>query len=530
MRDRGSGLEGGIRLSARRADLLALAVVLGIGAALRLVSLPTRGGWDRDQGVQLLTVHAFVHDGTVPLVGPAIVSLGASGLHHGALYYDLLAPAAWLSRTDPSVVVLTIVAAGLAAIAATWWLGRLIGGPLAGLIAGLLMAVSASEVWLSTFIWNPTLLPFGGGLAVAGAWWAWERRRPLGWPLAAVGLLVAMQAHILGALLLPPLVVLLVADVRRTHRPAAIRRLRRAIVLAIAILVIGYTQLIANELTTGFSETRALVAYLGGGGSPSDIGLLDRLLVAGIRILEWPLAGLLTDAPTVALIVTIAVLVALVWRLRRGTVRERRFLRWAALTLAWCWVVLGLMVPSLATVVQELPVDHYHAFLDPIVVVVLALGIAAAIERTRAVVKGAPAVRSVAVVGLAAVVVWNLANQPPLISPDGGWPAAQRAGARIVAAANGAPIAFIGLPAFKGPQAYEFPVVRAGASLETPAALPTGGLLVVLCEPAFETAIGRPCRGPAEDDAARASGRSTDLIVRFTAAPGRELSVYRVTR
>ena len=64
----------------------------------------------------------------------------------------------------------------------------------------------------------------------------------------------------------------------------------------------------------------------------------------------------------------VAVLTALVWRLRRGTVRERRFLRWAALTLAWCWLALGLTVPSLATVVKELPVDHYHAFLDPIVV------------------------------------------------------------------------------------------------------------------------------------------------------------------
>ena len=55
----------------------------------------------------------------------------------------------------------------------TWWLARSIGGPVAGLVAGLAMAVSASAVDESTFIWNPNLIALSSSVALAGAWYAW---------------------------------------------------------------------------------------------------------------------------------------------------------------------------------------------------------------------------------------------------------------------------------------------------------------------------------------------------------------------
>ncbi len=62
---------------------------------------PARGAWDADQGHDMLVLRALVHDGEVPLLGPP-TSIGT--FHHGAAYYYLLAPAAFVSDADPVAV------------------------------------------------------------------------------------------------------------------------------------------------------------------------------------------------------------------------------------------------------------------------------------------------------------------------------------------------------------------------------------------------------------------------------------------
>ena len=113
---------------------------LALAALLRLPDLATRGTWDGDQGHDMLVLRAFVRDGVVPLLGPP-TSIG--DVHHGAWYYYLLSPGAFLTGGDsPLAVVATIAVAGIAAVGVAWWLGRSIGGPWAGVLAGLVLAVS----------------------------------------------------------------------------------------------------------------------------------------------------------------------------------------------------------------------------------------------------------------------------------------------------------------------------------------------------------------------------------------------------
>ena len=51
---------------------------------------------------------------------------------------------------------------GIGAVAAIWWLGRLMGGPLAAALAGLLAAGLPAGIDESTFIWNPNPIPARG--------------------------------------------------------------------------------------------------------------------------------------------------------------------------------------------------------------------------------------------------------------------------------------------------------------------------------------------------------------------------------
>ena len=513
-----------------RDDRLALVGLLILAAALRLVDLPTRGTWDADQGHDMLVLRAFVVDGQVPLLGPP-TSIG--DVHHGAWYYYLLAPAAALGGSAPEAVVGAIALAGVAAVGVTWWVGRLLGGAVAGLVAGLLMAVSGTAIEESTFIWNPNLIPLASALALAGMWRAWATRRARWWLLAFVGVVVTMQCHVLGVVLLPPVVAVLAADARR--RPAGPERagLLRVGLGGLVVLVAGYAPLVTNELTTGFSETEALLAYLREGGEPVVLDPLARILFVGIRGLSWPLTGLVTDGLVAAVAASAAVIAILAWRSRAGAAADgatadgpvaRTATRWMAATLAWSTIVLALAAPSLATVTPGLPNDHYHSFLDPLVFVVVGLG-AGALWRAggerdrslRALARGAAAI------GVGALVGFNVLRWPPAVAPDGGWPAARDAAVRIEGWVDDRPVAMLGLPELKPAHAIEFPLVDRGVAI-VPAA--QAGALVIVCDRLFEAAIGAACGGPAEDAAVGPPGRFAVLVDRFDVSPRTSVSVY----
>ncbi len=234
-------------------------------------------------------------------------------------------------------------------------------------------------------------------------------------------------------------------------------------------------------------------------------------------------------------------------RLPSASVTQRMnfsdFIRWLAFVLFWSWVVLGLGVAGLATV-TPLPVDHYHAFLDPLVFVLAGLGAAAAWgnrgqperppsessdapgQRRPAIVELARAslltpARTLVLVALGALLAWNVGHWPPSVAPDGGWPAAARASSRIEASAGPGPIALVSLPGFKTAEAYLFPLVRDRRAVGEPAA---AGTLAIVCDALFVT----DCGGPAEDPVAAAVGLG-HLVDRFVAAPGRTISIYRRT-
>ena len=521
--------------------------LLALAAMLRLPNLATRGTWDGDQGHDMLVLRALVRDGAVPLLGPP-TSIG--DVHHGALYYYLLAPAAALTGGDsPLAVVLLIALVGIAAVGVTWWLAREIAGPIAGLVAGLAIAVSPAAVDESTFIWNPNLIALSSAVALAGAWHAWSTRRPIWWIVAAVGLAITMQCHVLGITLLPIVGALLVADVRR-RAPAERRSLIRVGLGGLGLIALSFLPLVVNELTTGFSEVQAALTYFRSGGEPPAQGPLARFFFIEARVVSWPLVGLIVDGVTAAMLSLVAVFAIAAWRSIAGSGDERNVARWFGLGLVWAGLALTFASPSLATVIRGLPNDHYHAFADPIVFALVGLG-AAALWKARNPVAGPPEAvaaaardaasvtptRLVTVAGVLALVAWAATHQPPAVHPDGGFPAAAAAADRIEGVAGTGPIRLISIPDFKSVESYAYPLVREGRILERGPVLseatldvegaPTGEpeTLVVICDALFEGVIGAACGGAAE--AAAIPMEFGEPVDRFEAAPGRWISLYR---
>jgi hypothetical protein len=509
-----------------RWDRYTLPSVLALAALTRFPNLVTRGTWEADQGHDMLTLRALVQDGVVPLLGPP-TSIG--DVHHGAWYYYLLSPAAALTGGEsPLAIVALIALAGIAAVGVVWWLARDIGGPVAGAAAGLAAAISAAAIDESTFIWNPNLIALSSALALAGAWRAWSGGDRRWWLLAAAGTAVTMQCHVLGVALLPIVAVPFMADARR-------RAVGRVAVGVFAIFAAAYLPLLVNELTTGGSELRAAVDYLAGGRTATETAIPVRFAIVGLRVLSWPLAGLITDGFAAAAAASAAVIAIAIWRSRAGG-PDLLAARWLGLGLLWSTAFLTVAAPSLASVVPGLPNDHYHAFADPMSLAALPTTGGATTPRANAAI-----VASFAVVAL---VGWNLTHLPPAIHPDGGVPAGEAAGRRIETTLAGAgigPDAIIrlrSLPTFKSTEAMAYPLVRDGRPVVADMAkgIAPGsalqerepGALVLLCDDRFQEAIGARCGGPAEATVTSDTGSSTwgPLLDRFEAAPQRFVSIY----
>ncbi len=512
------------------AELMALLVIVALAALLRLPDLPLRGTWDSDQGHDMLVLRALVRDGALPLLGPP-TSIG--DFHHGALYYYLLSPAAFVSGGSvPHHVVGWIAFQGIAAVAVVWWLARSIGESVAGAAAALLMAISTSAVDESTFIWNPNPIPLWAALALATAWRAWTTGRVRWWLVAAATTAMTMQLHVLAVLFLPVVAALLVADARR-RTGSDRRRVLLAGLAGLGIIAVAYVPLVVHELTTDFSETRAALDWLTGEREPSRFDPVTRLLIVGVRVLTWPIVGLISDAGAVALLGAVLVVGIVVWRWRSADRAERVAVRWLGLGLLWSSVSLSFAATSLATVARGLPNDHYHAFADPMVFVLMGLGAAAAVRlevprpglRTR--LRAAGAAGAGGAVGAALVlgglVAWNVTRLPPVPNPDGGFPAMQAAAQRTVSVLGERSFAFASLPDFKSTENLEYPLLLEGLA-PVPAA--EADALVLVCDGLFEAAIGAACGGAAEDAAVPPSTRFVELVDRFEAQPETWISVY----
>ena len=523
-------------------DALVLAFLLILASLTRLPGLAGRGDFDGDQGHDMLTLLYFVRDGQIPLLGPP-TSIGE--FHHGAAYYYLLAPFAWLSGGDPMAVLGGIAGFGIAAVGVTWWLARAIGGRAAGAIAGLLLAVSPAAIEESTFIWNPNPIPFFAVLALAAAWHARATGRARWWALAVASAGMVVQLHVLGIVFLPPTLVFGVAAARRASRdgdPERQRAVIRGLAGGIGLIALLFVPLLVHELQTGFLETQRLAAYFNaaGGGQVAVLDPLQRLMFTGLRIMGWPLVGLVTGAPIAAIITVSITFVLGLWLMVGGRGDERVAARWLGFTVAWSAISLAVLAPSLQTVIAGLPNDHYHAFLDPVVIILLALAMRAFGSGAGLKTGADRAARMLMTTALIGLVLLEIGRWPPQTQANGGWPKARDAGARIAAAFPDATLDVRGLPEFKSAEGIGFPIVRAGGTAEIATGLASssrpvvaGSVLVIVCDRLFERVIGDTCGGAAEDRFLRqlvVSGAAPDLMVlvdRFNASDRTSVSVYR---
>ena len=535
------------RLGVPAREWACLIPILLLAAADRFVNLPARGLWDTDQGYETGAIWNAVVTRQLPTFGSPAFTTGG-GFHHGALFYDLMIPFAWLGNGNPTVIVGAIAAFGLAVVPLAWWTARSIGGTSSGLAVALLAAVSPSLIDYSTFIWNPVLIEFGVALACFGAWQAWATRQPQWWIVAAAGTAIASQAHLTGLVLVFPISFFFLVTLRCC--PASERR--RLLVwgfAGVALFVLTWSLWLFNELTHDLVETRAILAFDQGG--PPAANPVIRLVVGVTRITAWPISYWPLDdfkpGFPIALAVAAGITAGVIWRVigaieaarsldatPAATTRPARFdatpldatrnerngLLFVGGSLLFITLVLALGIKEISQI-SNLNQEQYHAVAD--VLVILAGGLIVSGLWRSAPVRGRSwsghVLASLAMAGLVAV---SIVHWPPLTAPDGGWPVAQAAAARLERDAGAPELALVNLPYFKTAETYSYPLELDGVKVAQPADART---VVILCDAGWY----KGCGGVAETDwlAANLPGQNLVLKDQWEPSPQRYLSVYQ---
>lgn len=528
--------DAGPSLPVLRGELVALIAITVAASVLRFAYVGTGGPWDSDQGTAMIGIWTAVTTGQLPTFGPQATSLSDLTFHHGALFYDLLIPAAWLTHGDPRAILAEIAALNSLVVPMLWWVARGIGGRATGLIVAVMAATSADLVFFSTFIWNPNFVEPGAALALLGAWQAWRSRQPVWWLAAAAGFTLATQSHETAAVLVLPLGATFLLDLRRGCSAERHRTLLWG-VAGFALLVLTYVPVILHELTSGFTETRAIASYLSAPEGYVSAGPVARLVFAAIRIPNWPLTGWpyfeLRPGVLLALVVVLAASVACTFLMLR-TWRHRQSISGGEIDLANERAGVALVVGGLVSIILALGLglravselnltmsEQYHTAADPFVLVAAGVAIGA-IWQSQRIGPLRLVGRTATVAIVVAFVGWNAIHWPPITS-TGSWQEAQAAAVRIEGDAAGGKISLVPLDVAKGADAYAYPLLRDGNTVVAPDDAST---IVVLCDSAW---ITEGCGGAQEEQwrNAYSGGKALTLVDRFEGAPEQTLSVYR---
>jgi len=360
------------------------------------------------------------------------------------------------------------------------------------------------------------------------------------------------QLHVLGIVFLPPILALLVAEIRgagRRRDKALAGRLVGAGLAGLAVVAVLFVPLAIHEVQSDFSETHRVIEYFAASGqTPDQLDPPARLVFTLFRIVAWPLVGVVTGAPLGAALALALTLALGTWAALTFEGEQRVAVRWLLGTIAWSAVALTVLAPSLQTVVAGLPNDHYHAYLDPVVIVLLSVaGVGLATARRdlapagrdlarvnrdpEAPLSRGPAVgvvaRAIVAAGVVVLVVIGVTRWPPPTDPNGGWPAAQAAGQRIAQTTGTEQVWVVGVPSFKAPDDIVYAIVAAGGSASGASRL-VDPYEVVACDRLFESVVGLACGGPAEDQRVGIAGgnASAALVSRFDASPRTSVSLY----
>lgn len=202
-----------IRENPREAILLA--IILIVGAFLRLYRIADYMTFLGDEGRDVIIVRRLLVEGHPPLIGPG-TSIG--NMYLGPLYYYMMAPVLLLAGFSPVGPAVQIAVLGVITIFFVWFVAREWFGRWAAAIAAMLYAISPTVIIYSHSSWNPNIMPFFALLCIYSIWQIWQKHKWSWLFVLGISFAFVLQSHYLGLLLLPTIAIFWFLAIRAVWR------------------------------------------------------------------------------------------------------------------------------------------------------------------------------------------------------------------------------------------------------------------------------------------------------------------------
>ncbi len=318
--------------------------VIALAAATRLAALPLIDyRYDEAAGVHF----AFaIADGQWLTLAP---HSGSIATHPPLALYVMALPA--LLARDVFWVAGFRAALDVVAVGALAWIVSQSFGRVAGFIGSLAYAAGPWAIYFARKTWVSPIGLFGT-IALFGALLLVGQRRARGWPIATLGVALAISSHLSGLYLLPGLALVLLLGWRRLQPAVFLAGL-----IPLALVAAAYA---AADAPTAFQNIQSLLRAQGGGGAgtaaldfalwqTSGAKLAEASGLPALFVREGTLPDLINFVPP-ALVVLGMVLAVGQWLRDRNRAQAR-----AALVAMGFW--LGVVVPQLRA--SPAPQPHY---------------------------------------------------------------------------------------------------------------------------------------------------------------------------
>jgi len=138
------------------AEILAVSILVSVASFFRFFALSEKLVFQGDQGRALLAARDILA-GQLTVLGP---ETSVAGFHLGPFFYYLIAPALWLADYHPVGPAFLTAGMGVATVLLLYFYGKRFFSWEAGLLMGLLFALSPHAIWQSRMALEPAPVPF----------------------------------------------------------------------------------------------------------------------------------------------------------------------------------------------------------------------------------------------------------------------------------------------------------------------------------------------------------------------------------
>lgn len=340
-----------------RTEFVILLAILLVALFLRLYKIDGYMRFLGDEGRDALATLRIWREYDIPLIGPG-TSVG--NMYMGPLYYYMMFVPMFVTNFNPVSAAVMVAILGTVSVFLIYYIGRQFFHPIAGLVAGVLFAISYLPVNTSKSSWNPYPLPFFSLLVILSLYKITAERKPRWLIVLGVSLAFALQMHPLAMLLLPTTGIFWLLGLWNAKKEKQIKIFAKYTGIGMLLWCLLMSPLLLFDLKHSFMNARAFIAFFTHRDGTVSLNPFRRLVLAWEIFRDLYVTRFFTYSfPNIGRVVSILTPLFTVlfcvhlWKKRIPS---------TGFVLLLVWLTMGMIGLAL---VQSHVYDHYFGFVSP---------------------------------------------------------------------------------------------------------------------------------------------------------------------